>query len=65
VSETEGCDCTELCSMGPTCPGGMLAELEGSGCWRTEACLCGGDGVRYTLGAEPDCPVHGFPEATR
>lgn len=31
----EGCDCTELCSMGPTCPGGMLAGLDGSGCWRT------------------------------
>ena len=30
----EGCDCTELCSMGPTCPGGMLAGLPGSGCWR-------------------------------
>lgn len=30
-----GCDCTELCSMGPTCPGGMLAGLPGSGCWRT------------------------------
>lgn len=32
-----GCDCTELCEMGPTCPGGMLAGLEGSGCWRTGA----------------------------
>jgi hypothetical protein len=32
-----GCDCTELCSMGPTCPGGMLAGLEGSGCWRTDS----------------------------
>jgi hypothetical protein len=31
----EGCDCTELCSMGPTCPGGMLAGLPDSGCWRT------------------------------
>lgn len=30
-----GCDCDELCSMGPTCPGGMLAGLEGAGCWRT------------------------------
>jgi hypothetical protein len=30
-----GCDCTELCGMGPTCPGGMLADLLGSGCWRT------------------------------
>lgn len=30
----EGCDCTELCEMGPTCPGGMLARLPGSGCWR-------------------------------
>ena len=29
-----GCDCTELCSMGPTCPGGMLARLPGAGCWR-------------------------------
>lgn len=32
----EGCDCTELCSMGPTCPGGMLAGLPGAGCWRTD-----------------------------
>jgi hypothetical protein len=32
-----GCDCTELCSMGPTCPGGMLAGLPGSGCWRADA----------------------------
>ena len=31
----EGCDCTELCEMGPTCPGGMLAGLPGSGCART------------------------------
>ena len=30
-----GCDCDELCSMGPTCPGGILARLPGSGCWRT------------------------------
>lgn len=33
----EGCDCTELCSMGPTCPGGMLADLPDSGCWRSDA----------------------------
>ena len=33
--EAEGCDCAELCEMGPTCPGGMLARLPGSGCWRT------------------------------
>lgn len=33
--DRQGCDCTELCSMGPTCPGGMLAGLPGSGCWRT------------------------------
>lgn len=32
----EGCDCTELCSMGPTCPGGMLAHVPGSGCWRQD-----------------------------
>lgn len=31
----DGCDCTELCAMGPTCPGGMLAELPASGCHRT------------------------------
>lgn len=31
-----GCDCTELCGMGPTCPGGSLAGLPGSGCWRTK-----------------------------
>ena len=30
-----GCDCTELCAMGPTCPGGGLAGLPGAGCWRT------------------------------
>lgn len=35
MTESEGCDCTELCSMGPTCPGGMLADLPNSGCWRT------------------------------
>lgn len=35
VEPRGGCDCTELCSMGPTCPGGMLAGLDGSGCWRT------------------------------
>ena len=33
--DPEGCDCTELCEMGPTCPGGSLARLPGSGCWRT------------------------------
>lgn len=33
----EGCDCTELCDMGPTCPGGMLAQLPGSGCARMPA----------------------------
>jgi hypothetical protein len=32
----DGCDCAELCSMGPTCPGGMLAGLPGAGCRRTE-----------------------------
>lgn len=30
-----GCDCKTLCAMGPTCPGGMLAGLDGSGCWRS------------------------------
>lgn len=30
-----GCGCTTLCAMGPTCPGGMLAGLPGSGCHRT------------------------------
>lgn len=39
IEAGDGCDCTELCSMGPTCPGGMLARLPGSGCWRT----AGGD----------------------
>lgn len=33
-AQVAGCDCTTLCSMGPTCPGGMLADLPGSGCWR-------------------------------
>lgn len=36
LEEPDGCECTTLCSMGPTCPGGMLAGVEGSGCWRTE-----------------------------
>lgn len=31
--EMEGCDCTELCSMGPTCPGGYFAALT-TGCHR-------------------------------
>ena len=31
-----GCGCESLCSMGPTCPGGMLAGIVGSGCWRSE-----------------------------
>jgi len=35
LEESEGCDCTELCAMGPTCPGGMLAGLPDAGCWRT------------------------------
>lgn len=35
-TDSPGCDCTELCSMGPTCPGGMLAGLPGSGCSRTD-----------------------------
>lgn len=39
---SDGCDCTELCSMGPTCPGGMLAGLPGSGCWRTRPDSNGG-----------------------
>lgn len=29
-----GCECTELCSMGPACPGAILAGLPGSGCHR-------------------------------
>ena len=33
--DEDGCDCTELCAMGPTCPGGMLARLPSSGCWRS------------------------------
>ena len=40
VLEPEGCACTELCEMGPTCPGGMLAGLPGSGCVRRGVCLC-------------------------
>lgn len=35
MGEPEGCDCAELCAMGPTCPGGMLAGLPDAGCWRT------------------------------
>jgi len=35
AEQNDGCDCTELCDMGPTCPGGMLAQLPGSGCART------------------------------
>lgn len=38
----EGCDCAELCSMGPTCPGGSLAGLPDSGCWRTRVTAPGG-----------------------
>lgn len=34
MAEHDGCDCAELCSMGPTCPGAMLASLPGAGCWR-------------------------------
>lgn len=55
MPESDGCDCIELCSMGPTCPGGLLAGLPGSGCWRSEsadsgrsrlgACTC--DGAAY------------------
>lgn len=49
VEQDEGCDCTELCEMGPTCPGGSLAGLAGSGCWRQDPdggisdpdCTCG------------------------
>lgn len=37
TSDNDGCDCTELCSMGPTCPGGVLAGLSGSGCGRAQA----------------------------
>lgn len=32
-----GCDCTELCGMGPTCPGGILARLPGAGCGRSRS----------------------------
>lgn len=39
-------------------------ERDGDTAWSGEPeCLCGGDGVRYTLGADAECPVHGFPEA--
>ena len=48
--EGAGCDCAELCSMGPTCPGGMLARLPGSGCWRM-ACP---DGRQHSWMQWPD-----------
>lgn len=48
--EGAGCDCIELCSMGPTCPGGMLARLPGSGCWRM-ACP---DGRQHSWMQWPD-----------
>lgn len=35
IETTPGCDCTELCSMGPTCPGGYFAGLPGAGCFRS------------------------------
>ncbi|GAB3988828.1 hypothetical protein [Nocardioides marmoraquaticus] len=39
VASSPGCDCSELCEMGPTCPGGMLARLSGWGCHRQPAAL--------------------------
>lgn len=49
----EGCDCTELCDMGPTCPGGMLARLPGSGCARMAErerleLPCNADGIPHS-----------------
>lgn len=61
--ENEGCDCTELCEMGPTCPGGMLAGLTGAGCWRTKAgccTACGGIGADLS-GPCWDCRGTGHP----
>lgn len=29
-----GCACKVICSMGPTCPGAILARLDGAGCHR-------------------------------
>lgn len=49
--EHDGCDCTELCSMGPTCPGGALAGLPGSGCWRTKV-----EPVRVSASSLPPPP---------
>lgn len=48
-----GCDCTALCEMGPTCPGGMAAGLPGSGCARTG--LKPGKWVDL-FGIDPDFP---------
>jgi hypothetical protein len=53
----DGCDCTELCSMGPTCPGGMLARLPGAGCWRS--CTCPTN--RDNLADYESCPLHDGP----
>lgn len=32
--DASGCDCAALCDMGPTCPGAILAGLDGAGCHR-------------------------------
>jgi hypothetical protein len=63
VLEPEGCDCTELCSMGPTCPGGVLAGIPGAGCTRVtspgapeaehDSSLCPEEESRYM---ECSCP---------
>lgn len=34
---SDGCDCTDLCNMGPTCPGAIAAGLNGAGCRRAVA----------------------------
>lgn len=60
----EGCDCTELCEMGPTCPGGMLARVPGAGCARTACRHCGkqpdadGDHSCPCPYTDADCPDH-------
>lgn len=59
-----GCDCTDLCEMGPTCPGGMLAGLPGSGCHRSEAgevrlSEVGDDGPECETCGKTTCPDAG------
>lgn len=67
ITSDGGCDCTELCAMGPTCPGGMTAGLPGSGCARTLEAPPGGHPCHITAphGAHPWTPAVPDPRADR